>query len=125
MFILTGTVGVFVDFHICQDSIKSFNFLGQADKCSNLETEVFPQKSSAPQIEKKQCCSNLSLYSTASFETDNSVSHSVQIAPTPFSLSSMITTAKTSSIEKRWDIPPHPLIRQHNDLVITYQNFLI
>jgi hypothetical protein len=126
--ILIGTVGISADFHICQGKVKTFSFFGQAEKCSDMEMEadILCPKSTDRQINKKECCTNETLYSTASFQSEVEVINTSQtiiihphypIKRTPLVASNLQVNG--------WQVPPPPLIRQKSSLVIAYQNFLI
>ena len=124
--ILIGTIGISADFHICQGKVKTFSFFGQAEKCTDMESQIHCTKSTEKQVSKKKCCTNETLYSTASFQSEKGVistSQTVFIAP-HYPIKNTNLVASNLQVNK-WQVPLPPLIRQQNSLVIAYQNFLI
>ena len=128
LLVLIGSVGISADFHICQNKIKSVCFFGDAKKCSSLEVDfVCKTNDSKPKVEKKKCCSNESIYSTASFQSEVS---SV-VCQNPI-FKKHVPLAKGSSLMKKplcswtdYKIPEPPLIEIRESLEVAYQSFLI
>lgn len=127
--VLMGSVGVSIDFHICQGKIKTFSFFGDAKTCSVLETKTvchFSDKGEA--FQRKKCCSNESVYGSVSMQTDlhsdlsnqeivkNHIqhcvtnSHIIKVFLQPFSL---------------WEITKPPGSKLKSSINIVYQTFLI
>lgn len=126
MVILIGSIGISADFHICQDTVKSFSFFGEAEKCSDMEYASFCKKTDNTEVSRKKCCSNESVYSQASFQSETGNISSLSFSEKPTTYLSCIQTPVLVCPETRWS--PYcntPHIRQHVSLVIAYQNFLI
>jgi hypothetical protein len=128
---LIGSLGVNVDLHICQGTIKTFSFWDDAEKCSALEElSICDIRSTDAQekesIEKKKCCTNEHVFSKASFESNQNAS------VTELSLydvnSSILETnelvlSSSRDIEICYTDPP-PL-ESRRSLVILHDQFLI
>jgi hypothetical protein len=124
--ILIGTVGISADFHICQGKVKTFSFFGEAEKCTDMESQIHCIKSSDRQVTKEECCTNEALYSTASFQSETDVintSQTITIHP-HYPIKNTNLVASNLQVNE-WQVPHPPLIRQQSSFVIAYQNFLI
>jgi hypothetical protein len=77
--VLVSTMGFSLDYHVCQGSIKSFAINGEAESCIEmagleapevcLETEL-KHSSNADQLQKKECCTNVSAFQKISGQPD-------------------------------------------------------
>ncbi|MFT4875633.1 MAG: hypothetical protein ACI9AU_000263 [Bacteroidia bacterium] len=124
--ILIGTVGISADFHICQGKVKTFSFFGEAEQCSDMESQIHCPKSTDKQVTKKKCCTNETLYNTASFQSEADVISTSQTIIMAHHYPIKNTNLVASNLQvNRWQFPHPPLIRQQSSLVIAYQSFLI
>lgn len=124
--ILTGTIGISADFHICQGKVKTFSFFGEAKKCTDMEADILCTKSTEIQVNKKECCTNETLYSATSFQSEADVTNTSQTITIHPHYPIKNTNLVASNLQvNEWKVTHPPLIRQQSSLVIAYQNFLI
>ncbi len=123
---LVGSIGVNVDFHICQNTIKDVAVLDLANGCSEMETSVSCDISSTQEstVTKQKCCSNEHIFAKASFENIQVLEdihfESVAIPNFVAHTSSELTPISSPIYE---DKPP--TWRVSSGLHIAFQQFLI
>jgi hypothetical protein len=127
--VLIGSVGVSLDFHICQGKVKTFSIFGIAESCSAMEMNSKCDSSSEESaFTRKKCCSNESVYSSVSFQTDMSLDSPKQKGATTHSPHATIDYHRkeiTLSNSTKTVIPDPPVIRHRSSDIIVCQTFLI
>lgn len=122
--VLITSVGVNVNLHLCQDQIKSANFLGHAEGCSEAEVVCeITLATTNPSIERTPCCKNLQIFGKTTFEQVHQITIELQNfflldLPNLHSQAKYILTDFSEGI-----IAFHP--PPEEDMLILYQQFLI
>ena len=124
--VLLSTFGVSLDFHLCQGKIESFSFLGEAQKCAEMN-ENTPCESpySDKSVQKKNCCSNASIYAQASFQTDIVLQlqfENIELEVSEYPIQDI--TLRTAEESYTWLYPP-PNDCTKQSILILHQTFLI
>ena len=122
---LLSSTGVSVDFHVCQNKIKSFSIFGEAKKCSAMEKSN--SCSSQPQdhaVSKTKCCTNTSIHKSATLDTDIQVPKSTKTTSDTILASEQCYTALSYQVTPHIINPP-PVKHRSQDVIVANQVFLI
>ncbi|PCJ64552.1 MAG: hypothetical protein COA58_12490 [Bacteroidetes bacterium] len=124
--VLSGSIGININFHICQDKVKTFSLFGQAEQCFAMEENI-PCKTSksSTELQRKKCCSNLSIYEKVSIQTDiliQTSSKNLVLKTNPFQTTENWIINRP--VLSNWFHPPPPR-RQDTSINILHQTFLI
>ncbi len=123
---LLSTFGVSLDLHLCQGKIKTFSFLGDAQKCAEMDENTQCESPDfAEAIQKKKCCSDANIYAQASFQTDILTHFEVKnfdfvVVPYPIQAVSLCK----AEVSDTWMYPP-PNDCGKQSILILHQTFLI
>lgn len=125
--VLIGSFGIQTDIHLCKDEIKTFSILGTAEGCETVDqlSACTPTPLPHATVQRKGCCSHVSIYEKAAFPSEIPTNVSVVnlvLGANPFVTHRIIPTFLPSSRWKK-ETPPDP--RVLTSLTVDYQVFLI
>lgn len=128
IFVLFSATYISVDFHVCRDKVRSFQFFGKAIGCDGnkgISGCEQTNNNSEAGFSKKPCCSHITLFSKSNIESISPLVISAQ--PLLNMLLSPRTKNKSviaSSIVPFFQIDPKPQLHGRQ-LHLVYQVFLI
>lgn len=77
--VLFSSFGLTIDMHLCQGKVKTFNFLGEAQKCFEMkESDICKPQNSPISISKKDCCTEASIKAESSTQNIPVITNHVQ-----------------------------------------------
>jgi len=126
-FVLFSSFGFTINMHLCQGKVKTVSFLGDAQKCVEMnESEIWKSTNNPVSFTKKDCCSETSLKAETSIQNIPVISKQVQILVlgiNPYAQLTAVIIPKVSSDIVRYNPPPD---NQYGRVLLAlHQTFLI
>jgi hypothetical protein len=122
--ILISTIGVNLELHVCNNTVKDYSFIGNAEACGEMEAQCTTE--SLPiGINKAPCCTNENIYSPSVFYSNTSLIQektNVEFI-VPFALETKTFLVKLTQTSNYLLRPPPDL--NGPDANILHQSFLI
>lgn len=124
---LFSSFGLTIDMHLCQGKVKTFNFLGEAQKCLEMkESDICKPQNSPISISKKDCCTEASIKAETSTQNIPVITNQVQnlvLGMNPYAkLDATIIPKIKSDI---FNYKPPPDEQTGRVLLVLHQTFLI
>ncbi|PCJ64352.1 MAG: hypothetical protein COA58_13440 [Bacteroidetes bacterium] len=125
--VLFSSFGLTVNIHLCQDKMKTFSLLGEAQKCLEMtDNSICKTPNLTESITTKKCCSETSVQVKALTETDIVISFQTEnlvlgLNPYPRIVGDMPTGIEESTCFYR----PPPDNKNGRILLVLHQTFLI
>ncbi len=125
--VLFSSFGLTLNLHLCQGKVKTFSFIGEAQKCVEMnENDVCNSKKNPFALTKKKCCTEASIKAETSTQDIPVINKQVQNLVLGFNpdinLIAAITPAIKSDIN-HYNTPPPEL--SGRTLLVLYQTYLI
>lgn len=124
---LFGSVGFTLNVHFCQGKVKTVSFLGEAQKCLEMnESDVCKTENSPVSITKKKCCSDASFKSETSSQNIPLVNSQVDNRVLGINPFAKLIPASTSAVDSKINhYTPPPDEHRGRTLLVLHQKFLI
>jgi hypothetical protein len=125
--VLFSSFGLTLNMHLCQGKVKTFSFIGEAQKCVEMnENDVCNSKKNPFALTKRKCCTEASIKAETSTQDIPVINKQVQKLVLVFNsyvnLIASITPAIKSDINQYHTPPPELSGRT---LLVFYQTYLI
>ena len=123
--VLFSSTHAVVNFHLCQETVKTYGIFASAPGCSmaEMQGQCGTSETNKDGLKKRRCCQNVNFtYHESDYESDSKVTAPIQILPTP----ERPKPLTIGQITARWDSPiVYKPPNRRVDIQASFQVFLI